>query len=183
MIPQRDHRSILVVGVGTELRGDDEAGLLVIRRLKALGLPDEVRCVECTNDGLDLIDAWRGCDAVILVDAVSAGLAPGTIVSVDVTEQSAPLSMIDSTTHHLGLAHTIELARALNSLPPVLLVYGIQGEQFQHGQGLSPAVAGALDQIVNTIAGDLRQWSEETDAGSGDETMSPLFESNNERVH
>src|SRR5512146_3009337 len=91
--------SILVIGIGTELRGDDEAGLLVLRGLRAQAFPVSVRFLECSNDGVNLIDAWKDSDEVIVIDAVSAGLPPGTIITTDLREDAGSVPMLQSSTH------------------------------------------------------------------------------------
>jgi len=144
-------RSVLVVGIGTELRGDDAAGLLVVRLLNTRGVPDGVSLLECQDGGPRLMDCWSGYDVCILIDAVSAGCVPGTILTLDLMEQKAPLPLLHSSSHHLGLAETIELGRTLNVLPDTLLLYGIEGASYRAGGELSPEVAAAVDRAVGAV--------------------------------
>ena len=69
----------LIIGMGNDYRSDDGVGRVVARRLRAESL-DEVGILEETVEGAALIEAWRGADFVILVDAVHSGasLAPST---------------------------------------------------------------------------------------------------------
>ena len=43
------------------------------------------------------------------------------------------------------LPEAVELARELDRLPRRLVVYGIEGESFEAGEGLSPAVETTVD--------------------------------------
>ena len=61
-----------IIGCGKLNRGDDAAGLLVSRRLRELG----VNALDQTGEGLQLMESWRGRDAVIVVDAVVTGAPP-----------------------------------------------------------------------------------------------------------
>jgi hydrogenase maturation protease len=54
-------------------------------------------------------------------------------------------------THVFGVAEAIELARALRQLPPVLVVYGVEGATFEMGAGLSAAVAAVVPQVVAQV--------------------------------
>lgn len=144
-------RSVLVVGIGTELRGDDAAGLLAVRQLNALGVPGGVSLLECPDGGLRLLDFWSRYEACILLDAVSAGCVPGTILTLDLKEQKAPSPLLHSSSHHLGLGETVELGRALNILPDTLLLYGIEGASYQAGGELSPEVSAAVDCAVGAV--------------------------------
>ena len=47
-----------------------------------------------------------------------------------------------SSTHALGLADAVELARSLGRLPQRVVVYGIEGAAFEFGNGLSAAGRG-----------------------------------------
>ena len=99
------------------------------------------------GEPVGLIEEWRGADAVIVVDAVSSGAAPGTIRRLDPLAEPIPASLSQGSTHAFGLAETIELARALDRLPARLLVYGIEGERFDAGDELSPPVSAAVDAV------------------------------------
>src|SRR4030042_1787160 len=81
VLPEKDATSrqpVLIIGVGNEFRGDDGAGLVVSRRLRALAL-EGARVLEVEGEGTAVMAAWKGADAVILVDAVHSGAAPGTV--------------------------------------------------------------------------------------------------------
>ena len=49
----------------------------------------------------------------------------------------------------------IELARELNRLPHRLAVYGIEGESFETGEGLSPAVEATVNALVAELHHEL----------------------------
>ena len=85
-----------------------------------------------------LIDAWEGADALWLVDAVSSGAEPGTVHRLDASERALPPDLFRASTHHVGLAEAVELARALGRLPARTVVFGIEGGSFAVGEPLSP---------------------------------------------
>ena len=53
------------------------------------------------------------------------------------------------------LAETVELARALGQLPQQLVIYLIEGEQFDTGAPLSPRVAEAVERAADAIRAEL----------------------------
>ncbi|WP_176793680.1 nickel-dependent hydrogenase large subunit [Rhodospira trueperi] len=55
-------------------------------------------------------------------------------------------------THVLGLAQAVELARVLGTLPPWIRFIGAEGTAFQPGADLSPALLTARDTVVAEIA-------------------------------
>jgi hydrogenase maturation protease len=98
-----------------------------------------------------LIDAWEGADVLWLVDAVSSGAPPGTIHRLDASEQELPAALFRGSTHHVGLAEAVELARALKRLPRQTVVYGIEGGSFEVGDELGDAVAAAVQQVADAV--------------------------------
>ena len=141
-----------VVCVGNRWRCDDGAGLHVARRLRALG----VEALEQEGEPAGLIDAFEGADSLVVVDAVSSGSAPGTVHRLEAGEQPLPSELFGASTHLLGLAEAIELARALGRLPAQVVVYGIEGAVFDAGDRLSPAVAEAVERVAEAVREEVK---------------------------
>jgi hydrogenase maturation protease len=141
---------VIIIGIGNEYRGDDAVGLLAARRLWDLA-PTKVTILENEGDGAQLMEAWTGADLVFVVDAVCSGAAPGTAHRFEAKVSPLPASIFRHSTHAFGLAEAIELARALRQLPAQLVVYGIEGRDFEAGVQLSGEVREALDRVVKHI--------------------------------
>lgn len=132
-----------MIGIGNAARGDDAAGLLAARRLGG---------VEVEGDATAVIDLLAGAREAVLIDAVRSGAAAGTVHRVDIGTLPAGLPR-PASTHLIGLAEALELARALGRLPPRVTVYGIEGARFAVGDAVSPAVATAVDRVVAELSG------------------------------
>jgi len=155
------NRHIRIIGVGNVGRGDDAAGLLVVRQL-ANRLPATVDVIECSGDLTRLLEAWRDATLVVVVDAMQTGLGAGTVHVLD--PASAPLlesPMISD--HGFGLASAIELGRALGNLPERLVIVGIEGVAFETGALVSSevrdAVNRAVDLLVETLTAEAGSFS------------------------
>jgi|ERR1022692_297186 hydrogenase maturation protease len=148
---------MLIIGCGNRERSDDGAGILVAERLRELGIEADTRI----GDAADLIEAWKGADDVILVDAVVTGAPVGAVQAWDGRQ---PLASIKATasTHGLGVAEAIELAHVLDRLPARLRVYGVEGRRFEPGSGISPEVQRAVEEVVQRIIADVRRSGHET---------------------
>lgn len=144
----------LVIGLGHPDRGDDAVGLHVARALAA-SAPPGVSVEEAGGDIIGLIDRWADAASVILVDAAAPRGSPGRIHRLDATGAALPRERLRGSTHLFGLAQTVELARALGRLPPRLTVYAIEAAAFDHGAGLTPAVAAAVRPAAARIAREL----------------------------
>ena len=146
---------ILLIGVGNEYRHDDGVGRLIARKLKAKHLPNTA-VTEESGEGAALMGAWKGVDTVMLFDAVSSGAPPGTIYRLDAHIQPLPQQFFHYSTHAFSVAEAIELARALNQLPPRLIVYGIEGKTFEAGVGISSEVEGAVREVVERVVQEIQ---------------------------
>ena len=149
-------KSVLVIGVGNEYRGDDGAGIIATRKIRAMQLPGvEVR--ENPSDALALIDAWKGFDFVIVIDAVftEEDHRNVKIHRFEAHENRIPSSIFNYSTHVFGLSEAIELARSLCQLPRVLIVYGIEGICFEERVGISAEVKQAVSEVTDQVIGDI----------------------------
>lgn len=90
------------------------------------------------------LDAWAGATEVMVIDAVSSGAPAGTVRPLDAAAKPRPATVARGSTHALGLAETIELARTIDRLPPQLMVYGIEEEDFRAGDELSAPARAAV---------------------------------------
>ncbi len=151
---------MLIIGCGNRQRGDDAAGVLVAERLRQLG----IRVNTCTGQAADLIEAWSGADDVIVVDAVVTGAPVGTVRTWDAQTRDAqtrdarrtPISSkAPPSTHGLGVAEAIELARVLGRLPARLRIYGIEGQRFEPGTAISPELDSAIEEVVRRVSHDV----------------------------
>ena len=144
----------VVIGVGNELRGDDAVGLAVVRALSG-SVPEGVAVVECEGEPVSLLSAWEGHDRAFVVDATRSNAEPGTIRRLVAQDGPLPPALAGSSTHLLGLADAIELARALDRLPAATVVYGIEGASFDTGAGLSEPVAASAARVAAAIRHEL----------------------------
>ncbi len=146
--PESGYRAWLaLIGVGNRFRRDDAAGLEVARRLRETH-PPGIRVVEEEGEPGSLIQSFELMKEVLIIDAVSTGGKPGDLYRFDVTDEPLPAETFRSSSHALGVGDAIELARALDRLPDRIAVYGIEGESFEAGEGLSPAVQATVDVLV-----------------------------------
>jgi hydrogenase maturation protease len=141
---------VLVIGIGNTYRHDDAAGLMVARRLKdkTLGSCD---VHEQVGEGTALMELWKCAERVVVVDAVQSSANPGSIHRFNADLHPLPAPVFRDSTHSFGLVEAIELSRALKQLPSNLVVYGIEGESFEAGTGLSPAVLDAVNHLVEKL--------------------------------
>jgi len=143
-----------LIGVGNPERGDDAVGLEIAARLRERRLPG-VEIFETSGDGAALMELLKGRPRVFLFDAVRSGEPSGTVFRFDVGTQPLPATVAQASTHAFGVAEAIELARVVGSLPPTVILYGVEGACFELGAGLSPEVRAAVHEVVRRVLAEL----------------------------
>jgi len=143
---------IAIIGLGSSF-GDDRVGWEVAQAVTSAHWPqngehNRIR-VECLDrPGPAVVGRLGEADCVILIDAMRSGAPAGTIRQLGIDEIAAASSTHSS--HGFGLAQAIALARALDSLPRQLILFGIEADSFS-GDGLSPPVKAAIPGLVARI--------------------------------
>ena len=122
----------LIIGIGNRYRGDDALGCLVAEELREHAR-EGVDVIEHDGEPASLIDSWRGYDRIMLVDAVVSGSEPGMVHRIDLGKHMLPKHLRSHSTHTLGVGEAVELARALDKLPPHIIFYGLEVKSLDWG--------------------------------------------------
>ena len=151
----RSNLRTVIIGVGNAYSGDDAAGLVAAQRLREVA-SDRAMILTETGDPARLIEAWKGADTAVIIDAMRSNTRPGAIRRLDAGAQQIPRDLLRYSTHRFGVADAIELARVVNALPSHVIIYGIEGRHFQAGAGLSLEVEKAVGRVVELVMGELQ---------------------------
>jgi hydrogenase maturation protease len=154
-------KSVLIAGIGNVLLGDDGVGPYVLHQLEAgFRFADGVKLEDLGTPALDFIDHIAGLDALIAIDSVENGKAPGTITlyrGSDLVRRNTPIR-ID--THSPAITECLAAADVFfGASPAEILLIGISGESYQAGCTLSPAVRAAVEPAVQAALNELDRLS------------------------
>lgn len=151
---------ILFIGVGNELRSDDGVGPMISRRLAEKQISNSI-VIEMSGEIATLIEAWQNAEIVFLFDAISSDSDPGTIHRFNAIQTKIPTQFFRCSTHTFSVADAIELSRVLEMLPSRLIIYGIEGENFQIGSDLSPKISDAISEVIDRVLSEISQLSKD----------------------
>lgn len=140
----------MVIGIGNPARGDDGAGPASIAALRGR-LSADIELLQIDGEAAALLALLEQASDVYLVDACHSGAPAGTVRRFDLATVPLPHVNGASSTHGLGLAEGVELARALDSLPHRCVLYAIEGHSYVAGEPLSPAVRSAVAVVAERI--------------------------------
>ena len=150
---------LLVLCIGNPDRGDDGFGPAVAAELEGR-LPDSAALATRSGDMLSLIEDWEGFDALICVDAAAPMTKPGTLHRIDLAEQDLPRELAAVSSHAFGLGEAVALARTLGLAPPTIIVYAVEGENFDGGAPMTAAVTAAIKPAAMQIAAEAARLQE-----------------------
>lgn len=149
LLSRQSNSRIAVVGIGNEMRGDDAAGMLVVRslNLRVVNL-EHFRIIEGGHAPENATSELRKFtpDLVLLIDAADMGKVAGSIALIPMEQ----IDGISASTHSLPL---YMLARYLTlELNCEVALLGIQPKSVETGESVSNEVNQAVSDIVDEIS-------------------------------
>jgi hydrogenase maturation protease len=147
----------LVVGCGNLIRGDDAAGPVLVRLLAERGVPDHVRLLDGGTAGMDVGFAMRGMARVVVVDASRVGVEPGAVHRVPGEELADLEPPRGGNLHRFRWDQALGFARWLlgEEYPDDVEVWLVEGESFDPGAPLTPAVQASVDALAGRLLQEL----------------------------
>lgn len=149
-------RRVVVVGLGSPF-GGDRLGWEVLARLQgarhAERLPaPEVALRSCDRPGARLLDEIAGTELAVIVDAVRSGLPAGQLVRLTGAAGAGATHCLSS--HGFGVAQTLALGHALNTLPPNIVIHGVE---LGDNAGVMPDAA-TLDRLADAVLAEVEAF-------------------------
>ena len=148
----------MVLGLGNILNRDEGVGVHALRALEVhFGRQADVEFVDGGVLGLNLLPLVEECSHLLILDAVDAGQAPGTLV--ELRRDEIPLySGVKLSQHQVTFQEVLALAKIRDGLPPYLHLVGVQPADLSIGLDLSPTVGPMVPHIVERAGAVLRGW-------------------------
>jgi hydrogenase maturation protease len=155
-----------ILCLGNELAGDDGIGIRVGRVLAQLPLPPELDLSVAPELGFGCLELLCEVEHLVLVDALTTGRTPGTCLVMEGVELAA-LAGSPGSSHALGAAHLIEVARRLPAGGPARVTcVTVEVERCESfSAALTRAVQAALPVAVDAVLRTLGASPELLDLG------------------
>ena len=146
---------IVFVGIGSELRGDDAVGVVIVNRLMELARSADCSRFLFLNGGTAPENILGGIrdfqpEIIIFIDAAILENEPGTVQLIDTRQ--VKISGVSFCTHSLPLTIIADYIR--QTVPCEIFVIGIEPVDmgFRPDCVLTPPVAKAADELTENIA-------------------------------
>jgi hydrogenase maturation protease len=106
---------------------------------------------------MNVLHLIEEADGVILLDAIRAGGAPGTVVRLD-RDELPRMFVHKISPHQIDLQEVLALAELRGGLPERMVALGVEPERVELGVELSETVFGSLDQLDDAVTSLLSDW-------------------------
>jgi hydrogenase maturation protease len=150
-------KRVLIAGIGNILLSDDGVGPYVLHLLEASYLFEEGVVVEdLGTPALDFIDHIAGLDALLVIDSVDNGKAPGTITRYRREDLARHQPCVRMDTHSPAIMESLTAAEVFfGASPAEILLVGISAETYAAGCTLSERVKAAVEPGVQAVLAEL----------------------------
>lgn len=153
-------KPILVVGVGNLIQRDDGFGVHVVRVLADKDLPDGVDLFDGGSLGPEMLPWLQGREKIVFIDAVDAGMKPGTLFRFEPNDLQYQLGEKTSI-HQLGLIDTLSMVELMGAAPREVVIIGVQPKVIDWGEELSPELENVIPKVIELVKKEINTISEE----------------------
>jgi len=150
---------ILVLGIGNVLWADEGFGVRAVECLnQRYVLPDNVVVMDGGTQGVYLLPHVQSCSALIILDAVDYGLAPGTLKLVEDDHVPTFMGAKKISLHQAGFQEVLAAARMLGWEPKRILLVGVQPAIIEdYGGSLTPETEARIDDALAAVLAELNR--------------------------
>ncbi len=145
--------SILVVGLGNPILGDDGLGWRIVQLVEEENSERGIDFVYLAAGGLELMERMIGYERVILVDALHDPGNIGQIYFGHLDQMAETKLGHTASSHDTSLATAVELGRTMGAqLPDKIEIVALGAEiKYLFSDELTPPIANALQEAANVI--------------------------------
>lgn len=158
MIPAKDVKRKVVLGLGNILNRDEGLGIQALRLLDAQsGDFPEFEFLDGGVLGLNLLMIVEECSHLLILDSIDAKKPAGTVIYLE-KDQIPLYAGVKMSQHQVTFQEVLGLANIRGNLPENIILIGIQPEDLSIGLGLSASVENALPRVIEKAIFVLKQW-------------------------
>ncbi len=143
----------LILGIGNLLLCDEGVGVHVARSLQQEDLPSNVIILEVGTAFLEALPEIERADRIIIVDAMQADHAPGTVYRVPFEDCVKPECI--ASLHGFDLSRVIYLAG--RETAPEAVVIGVEPARIEWGTELSQEIQAMVPALIEVVKAEINR--------------------------
>lgn len=148
----------IVLGLGNTLNKDEGLGVHAVKALESR-LTDlaDWEFVDGGVLGLNLLSWVEEASHLLILDAINAGQAPGSVIELE-GEQIPMYTGIKMSDHQITFQEVLGLAKFREKLPGCLYLIGAVPLDLEIGTDLSPAISAVIPEILSRAEKVISDW-------------------------
>lgn len=145
----------LILGIGNLLLCDEGVGVHAARAIKQENLPGNTITLEVGTAFLDALPEIERADHIIIIDAMKADHAPGTVYRVPLEECVRP--QYTASLHGFDISRVMFLAGRTSTAD--VIVIGVEPARIGWGTELSPQIRKAIPSVIETVKTEIANYN------------------------
>lgn len=147
---------VVILGVGNLLQSDEGVGPQFVGRFeRSWTMPATALLIDGGTSAMELLDELACVDLLLVVDAVSIGAQPGTVVVLK-GERVPEFFSLKISPHQVGLLDALAALRLQGESPSEIVILGVEPGVLDLSMELSPTVQDALPRLEAIVLERLR---------------------------
>jgi len=145
----------VVLGIGNTILSDEGVGVHAAEALAAAyQIPADVEVIDGGTAGMELLGPLTGVDLLVVLDAVKAGRAPGSLVTLAGSE--VPVFFRSKLSpHQISICDVLAGLEFSGEAPRDLVLVGCEPESLELGLEMTPTVAAQVPAMVRIAIDEL----------------------------
>jgi hydrogenase maturation protease len=157
------NRKITILGIGNTLFTDEGVGIHLLPILEEKFKNDEgIEIIEGLTDGMKLLGPVEDAENLIIIDAINAGKAPGTIISLQGDEIPAYFG-VKMSIHQMGFQEVLLAAKMRERYPKRIAMFGMQPASLELGLELTKTISEKLPELSAAVINQVEEWRRQID--------------------
>jgi hydrogenase maturation protease len=144
-------KNAMVLGIGNIVMGDEGFGLHVIRRLKEIGMPENIILEEGGVGGFNLLNDLQGIEKLVVVDIMMLPLPPGELQAFEPGNPPAEPGKAIVSFHQVGVLELVNMLGLLGNEEPEVTFVVTRPQTIDWGTELSQPLKTAVEKAANMI--------------------------------
>lgn len=146
---------VVILGIGNLLLSDESVGVRALEALRAgHDVPPEVSLIDGGTSGMEFLEDLESVDLLIVLDAIRANRAPGSLIRLAGAEVPV-FFRTKLSPHQIGLSDVLASLELLGRAPREVVVLGVEPLTLETGMQLSAPVAARLPELVEATVREL----------------------------
>ena len=146
---------VVVLGVGNLILADEGVGVRVVEALlRDYRMPEGVSVIDGGTSGMELLEDLSHLDLLIVVDAIAAGQAPATLVTLRGDEVPVFFRR-NLSPHAIGLSDVLASLEFMEAAPREAVIIGVQPVSMELATDLTPQIAALVPTLVAQVVAEL----------------------------